>query len=70
MPGSLAQNDEWFDSGLASFGSRANKRKAASALIAKIPFTIARHIAAVYYPADRILYKHTATSMLHCTTTK
>ena len=31
-------------------GSRSNTRKAASAMIAKIPFELARHIAAVYHP--------------------
>jgi hypothetical protein len=51
----------WFDSGYvdkmlgskgpASYASRSDSRKAASALIAKIPFPLARHIAAVWRPA-------------------
>ena len=35
---------------LASFGSKSPARKAASAMIAKIPLPLARHIAAVYLP--------------------
>lgn len=35
----------WFDAGIAKFGSKTERRKAASALIAKIPFPLARHIA-------------------------
>ncbi len=37
---------------LSQSGSRSNSRKAASALIAKIPYALARHIAHVYYPRD------------------
>jgi hypothetical protein len=43
---------EWF-SGEGTFGRLSSKspaRKAASALIAKIPLTLSRHIAKVYYP--------------------
>lgn len=32
------------------YGSKSNKRKAASAMIAKIPFPLAAHIARTYYP--------------------
>jgi hypothetical protein len=38
----------WFDTGPASHGSKSTARKAASAKIAKIPFTLAQHIARVY----------------------
>ena len=44
---------DWFSdpqSTCRKHGSRSNARKAASAQIAKIPFELARHIAAVYYP--------------------
>jgi hypothetical protein len=36
---------DWFDGGAAAHGSNSVKRKAASALIAKIPFPLAQHIA-------------------------
>jgi hypothetical protein len=35
----------WFDEGIASFGSKSGKRRAAAAAIAKIPFPLAQHIA-------------------------
>jgi len=38
----------WFDNGIAKFGSRSDARKMASALIAKIPFPLAQHVAKVY----------------------
>lgn len=38
----------WFDRGLAKNSSRSSKRKAASAMIAKIPLELARHIGRVY----------------------
>ena len=44
---------DWFSdpqSTCRKHGSRSNARKAASAMIAKIPFELARHIAQVYYP--------------------
>ena len=40
----------WFDNGISKSGSRSNARKLASALIAKIPFPLARHIARTYKP--------------------
>ncbi len=49
----------WFDGtprakmhqkGPAAFSSKSNASKAASAQIAKIPLTLARHIAAYYFP--------------------
>jgi len=45
----------WFDNGIASLPSSSPRRKASSALIAKIPLPLARHIAAVYYPHDHEL---------------
>lgn len=36
---------EWFDNGICKHSSRSDSRKAASALIAKIPFELASHIA-------------------------
>jgi hypothetical protein len=38
----------WFDGGLTKFGSRSNARKAASAMIAKIPYPLANHIARAF----------------------
>ena len=40
----------WFDTGPASLPSASPRRKAASAMIAKIPQTLSRHIAATYWP--------------------
>lgn len=40
----------WFDGGLTKHGSKSNARRRASALIAKIPLPLARHIARAYYP--------------------
>lgn len=44
------KGDKWFAAGAASHGSRSSSRKAASAMIAKIPFPLAQHIARTYYP--------------------
>jgi hypothetical protein len=41
----------WFDTGPAALPSKSPRRKFASAMIAKIPFELARHIARVYRPA-------------------
>jgi hypothetical protein len=44
---------DWFSDPTSTWrkhGSRSNARKMASAMIAKIPFELARHIASVYYP--------------------
>ncbi len=38
----------WFDSGFTRYPSRSARRLAASAMIAKIPLPLSRHIAAVY----------------------
>ena len=40
----------WFDEGAAKSSSRSDSRKAASAMIAEIPFPLAQHIAKVFYP--------------------
>jgi hypothetical protein len=39
------KGDRWFQDGAARHGSKSNSRKAASAMIAKIPFPLAQHIA-------------------------
>ena len=44
------KGNKWFQDGAAKYGSRSNSRKAASAMIAKIPFPLAQHIARCYYP--------------------
>lgn len=41
---------EWFDRNLCSQSSKSNSRKAASAMIAKIPLPLSRHIAQVFRP--------------------
>ncbi len=41
---------EWFDANLCVHPSKSPARKAASAMIAKIPAALARHIAAVFRP--------------------
>jgi hypothetical protein len=40
----------WFDTGIAALSSKSPKRKMASAMIAKIPLPLSRHIARVYRP--------------------
>lgn len=47
---SAGSGAEWFDQNIASLPSGSNRRKAASARIAKIPLTLSRWIAAHYYP--------------------
>lgn len=42
------KGDAWFQEGAVRHGSKSTARKAASALIAKIPTDLARHIGAVY----------------------
>lgn len=44
----------WFDTGIAKHSSGSTSRKAASAMIAKIPFPLAQHIARVYKPEGPI----------------
>jgi hypothetical protein len=41
---------EWFDQNTSSLPSNSPRRKAASAMIAKIPLPLSRHIARIYYP--------------------
>lgn len=45
-----ASGAAWFDTGPSSWSSKSSKRKAASALIAKIPMPLARHIARTFFP--------------------
>jgi hypothetical protein len=48
----VKQGGDWFqeESGISSHNSKSSKRKMASAMIAKIPLILSRHIARVYYP--------------------
>jgi hypothetical protein len=43
---------DWFDNGICRESSKSNSRKAASAMIAKIPGPLARHIARVFLPKE------------------
>ena len=45
------KGDRWFQDGAARHGSKSKARKAASALIAKIPMILARHVAATWRPS-------------------
>ena len=42
-----------FQTGMARFGSKSNARKAACAMIAKIPFALSSHIARCYKPMNK-----------------
>jgi hypothetical protein len=44
-PRDNGKGDRWFQDGAARHGSKSDSRKAASAMIAKIPFPLAQHIA-------------------------
>jgi len=44
------KGDAWFQNGAARSGSKSSARKAASAMIAKIPLPLSRHIAAYWKP--------------------
>ena len=44
------KGDRWFQDGAATHGSKPSARKAASAMIARIPLTLARYIARTYRP--------------------
>jgi hypothetical protein len=46
------KGDAWFQDGAAKHGSKSPARKAASAMIAKIPLPVSQHIAKVYYPTE------------------
>lgn len=54
-PRDNGKGDKWFQDGAARHGSKSNSRKAASAMIAKIPFPLASHIARAYFPSN---YSH------------
>ena len=45
------KGDAWFQDGAARHGSKSPARKAASAMIAKIPLTLSRHIARCWKPS-------------------
>jgi hypothetical protein len=47
-PRKNGKGDAWFQDGAAQSGSKSPARKAASAMIAKIPLTLSRHIAATF----------------------
>jgi hypothetical protein len=49
-PRDNGKGDKWFQDGAARHGSKSNARKAASAMIAKIPEPLSRHIARVFRP--------------------
>lgn len=46
------KGDRWFQDGAAKNGSKSNARKAASALIAKIPLALSQHIAQAWKPRE------------------
>ena len=50
-PRNTGKGDAWFQDGAARHGSQSTSRKAASALIAKIPFPLSQHIARCFKPA-------------------
>jgi hypothetical protein len=52
-PRENGKGDAWFQDGAARHGSKSPARKAASAMIAKIPLTLSRHIAATYFPCGQ-----------------
>jgi len=49
-PRNNGKGDAWFQDGAARHGSKSDSRKAASAMIAKIPFALAQHIARTFKP--------------------
>lgn len=49
-PRANGKGDRWFQDGAAAHGSKSPSRKAASAMIAKIPAPLALHIGATYWP--------------------
>lgn len=51
-PRNNGKGDRWFQDGAASHGSKSPSRKAASAMIAKIPYPLAYHIGSVYLPKE------------------
>ena len=51
-PRANGKGDRWFQDGAATHGSKSSARKAASAMIAKIPLTLSRHIARAWKPEE------------------
>ncbi len=47
------KHDAWFQDGAARHGSKSNSRKAASAMIAKIPFALSNYIAKHFKPHEK-----------------
>lgn len=47
---SNGKGDKWFSEGAAKHGSKSDSRKAASAMIAKIPFALSQYIAQTFKP--------------------
>lgn len=48
------KGDAWFQDGAARHGSKSTARKLASAMIAKIPFDLAHHVAQTYFPRKEV----------------
>ena len=55
------KGDAWFQDGAARHGSKSSARKAASAMIAKIPEPLSRHIARSFYPGAQLASGSVAT---------
>jgi hypothetical protein len=51
-PRNNGKGDAWFQDWAARHGSKSNARKAASAMIAKIPFPLAHHVAKSFKPKE------------------
>ena len=51
-PRNNGNGDAWFQDGAAQYGSKSNACKAASALIAKIPFALSQYIAQSFKPEE------------------
>jgi hypothetical protein len=52
-PRTNGKGDGWFEKGAARHGSKSHARKAASAMIARIPLVLSQHIARVYKPEQK-----------------
>jgi hypothetical protein len=46
------KGDAWFQDGAAHHGSKSDSRKAASAMIAKIPYALSSYMAQSFYPVS------------------
>lgn len=53
-PRANGKGSRWFQDGAASHGSKSNARKMASAMIAKIPLPLSRHIARTAKPLEMV----------------